>query len=358
MSDEELFGMIPKQDGTFIIGNATEPRTSFRSAYDCALKIGGIFPKSVGTTIRYAPGWDESEEVERKRENALSLELSGIYKLAFSKVDQAIEDHLEKTNGFIGSFPPAKIALFSDYKSCKYDYFHHSPKEHSPPIEKRLRKAYEDVHQEWDKLPWMVFWAAMATLVFALVLFRDQIFVMFPQITAWVTASRVNYHIYTICVTAFLFIIDWIALMDSFEVDWEKNCLLYLIMLGVFYLWGGDYFQPTPIEEDSKEWVRTLIEVVTEWPVLIHCGITCLVQICFAIERLIAKRKYIKNLSRYRETFIQVWEEDYNKLNRYLRLRQLWCAYENHYRPDWLDALSRRVYAYRKEYESICKNCR
>lgn len=354
MSDEELFGMIPKRDGTFDVGNATEEHLSFGEAYVSALKHDNIFPSSIVTSITYAPGWDEEEEVEKKRENALWLELQKEYGVAYFKVDQAIEEHLDKTNGYIGCFPPSQMPVFSDSKRCEYDYFHYMSKDHRPPMEKRLREAYANAHQEFDGMATFLFWAVMSALVFALVLFRDQIYGTFPQLVDWMSASKMNGNIYYIGITGFMIIVDWIIMARLLEVDFGEHLLVHVVMIVVIFFWGSIYFNPDIASEDG--FFRILLEIVFFWPVRIYCGLVCLTLVASVVQGVVGLRKYRKNLSRYQETYVQVWEEDFNKLNRYLRLRELWLSYENRYTPEWMKNLSQRVYEYRVEYESICRN--
>lgn len=354
MTDEELFGMIPKRDGTIVVGNATEPHLSFGEAYESALKHSRIFPSSIVTSIRYAPGWDEQEEVEKKRENALWLELKKVYGLAYDKVDRAIEEHLDETNGYIGCFPPSSMPLFSESKRCEYDYFYYMPKDHRPPMEKRLREAYANAHQEWEDLPKLLLWMAMSALLFAFVLFRDQIYGMFPQLLDWASASSMNSNIYLFGISSLMIIIDWILVARMLELDWGEHLLLHLVMIVVIFFWGNMYFIPAMAAEDGL--FGMFLEIVFFWPVRIYCGLVCLMLVASSVNGIVGKRNYRKNLSRYQETFVQVWEDDFNKLNRYLRLRQLWLSYEGRYTPEWMKELSQRVYEYRMEYEAICRN--
>lgn len=357
ISDEELFGMIPRRGQPHLVGNATEERLSFLDAYEIGLKMGGIFPQNIVTSIRYAPGWDEWEKVDKKREHALSLELKGEYRLAFPKVEQLIEEHLEKTNGYIGAFPPTRIALFSDYESCKFDYFYSAPKDYRPPMEKSLNQAYQNAYQNLEeRLPKALCNAVLAILAFVLVLIGGGIFTMFPALGDWVAAGGLNFNICCIVIVAFLEIAGWITFFPQFADEDKDHSLTYIVMMILIGFLSCGHFALT-VSPSSESWIEGLFVGMFSWPVRIYFGAVCFIQVGFAISGVHSLRHYRKNLSRYQDAFIQVFEADYNKLYRYLRLRQLWCANESQSTPRWLNELGRRLYDYREEYD-VCKRSR
>ena len=355
ISDEELFGMIPRRGQPYTIGNATKIHTSFSHAYLSKLK--NIFPKEVDTTIFYVPGWDGRDVVDSKHESALSLKLKGIYRLAFPTVDQAIEDHLEKTNGYIEAFPPIETDWYSKYDSCKFNYFYNAPEDYRPPMEKKLNLAYHESHQDWaEKMPRLLFMALLSTLAFALVLIGGGIYSMIPALDIWVSASSLNFNIHMGIIVVFLEIVGWITFLPQFFDEVENHLLVSVVMMTLIAVLGWFYF-PLTAAPSSGKWIEGLIVGLAIWPVRIYFGAVFFIQVGLAIECVSRLLSYRKNLSRYQDSFIRVFEADYNKLHRYLRLRQLWCANESYAECKWLKELSRRLYDYRVEYE-ICKNAR
>jgi len=350
MSDEELFGMIPKHDGTLVDGNALLPLPSFKRSYLDALTSGKIVPTNMTSSFRYTPGLDEEKAVDLMRKHSLHNALGEIYEKAFPLVDQAIEDHLEETNGYIYSFPPSEIQLYEDTEDFKFNYFRNAPEEYHPPLEKRLNKAYNDVHQELEgELPKAVSWMIMITLAFALVLIGGRIYTIFPQLGAWVAESGRNENIFMACIAVFLVIAGWVSVN---RMETVESCLAHVVVIGGICFLGPACIALTG-DPNLDRWVDTLMRILFVWPVRIYFGGLWLIFVASFVRFFADRRHYRKNVAKYQETYLRIFKEDYNKLRRYLRLRQLWSAYEGKSDAGWVRDLSNRLQQYRAEYEAI-----
>ena len=351
LTDEEMFGMIPKSGGSYEYGNMPLPiHTSLKSAYINGLMESGVFPEHIRSSYSYNP--DNRGEDARMRSHAEGNLLIPIYKNAFGAADKIIEDHLEKTNGYIGYFPPAQLEPYPNMER-KFDYFEYEPKDYIPTAEERLSKAYADIHQQCaSTFKGKAIWLLLATLAFALVLLGGQIYTLIPQLDVWISESKLNFYIHIGIILLFLEIIGCFVPGSWWNIDFTNHTFGFLVMMGTIFAWGYLYFPGTIGSAPEEGAVRVIYHLI-KWPYIGYFGI---IWICYAAKAIFALAelvRYRKNLKGYQEAFCKIYEEDILKLHRYVRLRQLWIKYEGLRSAYWLDKIERRVYQYRMEYEGL-----
>lgn len=351
LTDEEMFGMIPKPDGSYEHGNVSLPiLTSLKTAYINALADSDVFPEHLCNSYSYDPDRSGSQQVAKSMgEDRILLP---IYKNAFFEADEIIEDHLEKTNGYINRFPPSKLKIYPDAKR-EFDYFEYQPRDYIPPSEERLNKAYADIHQNCGSaFKGKAIWFVLATLAFALVLLGGQIYSLIPQLGAWASESKVNFYIQIGIILLFLEIIGCFVPGSWWNVDFTNHTLGFLVMLGAIFAWGYMYFPGTTGPAPEEGAVRVIYYLV-KWPYIGYFGI---IWICYAARTISALTELVqfrKNLKGYKETFARIYEEDINRFHRYVRLRQLWAKSEGIRTPYWVSRLDQRFYQYKTQYEEI-----
>jgi len=351
LTDEEMFGMIPKSDGSYEYGNMPLPiHTSLKSAYINGLKESGVFPEHIHGSYSYNP--DNRGEEARMRSHAEGNLLIPIYKNAFGVADEIIEDHLETTNGYIRQFPPAQLETYPNMER-KFDYFEYAPRDFIPPAEERLSKAYANIHQECaSTFKGKAIWFLLATLAFALVLLGGHIYTLIPQLGVWISETKLNFYIHIGIILLFLEIIGCFVPGGWLDVDFSKHTFGYLVMMGAIFAWGYIYFPGTNGPAPEEGVVRVIYYLV-KWPYIGYFGLIWLYYAATAISALCQLVRYRKNLKGYKETFSKIYAEDIRRLHRYVRLRQLWIKHEGLKSAYWLDRIERRVYQYRTQYNEI-----
>ena len=355
LTDEELFGMIPQADGTHIKGNATgSMQVPFEYAYLNAFTDRRAFPESIHTNYSTYSN-DTNREKEKKREKAKKRTYADVYEKAMSRVDQTIEDHMEQSNGFIYSFPASKRTLYEKSEGHEYEYFKYVPENYIPPVEKKLHEAYTQIHDQCIKtFRWRLFWFLMATVALALVLLGGKLYALTPQLTAWAQEKQVNYYIYMGCLLLFLETVGYFVMTRRWELDFEEHTPVCLFMLGAIFAWGYIYF-PGTVGEAPTEGVVKIIYHIIKWPYIAYFAVIWVFHLVYAITALSNLLFHLKHLKQYKKTFVQIYEEDANKLHRYVRLRQLWIDYEKVRGVYWLYDIESRLNRYQREYEALTK---
>lgn len=348
-ADQQIFGMIPKPGGSCEHGNMPfllhEP---LNNVYLDGLMESGVFPEHIHGSYTYDP--DVRGEKARMRSHAEGNLVIPIYKEAFYVADAIIEEHLEKTNGYIRRFPPVQLEAYPNIER-KFDYFEYHPRDYVPAAEERLEKAYGDIHQNCgSKVKRQVIWWILATLALALVLLGGRIYSLIPQLGAWTSESRVNFYIQIGVILVFLEIIGCFVPGSWWNVDFTNHTLGFLVMLGAVFAWGYMYFPGTtgPAPDDGT--VNVIYHLV-KWPYIAYFAIIWIFYTVHAISALRELAQYRKNLNGFKKTFAQIFEEDFYRLYRYVRLRQLWAEHENMRTPYWVSRIDQRLYQYQEEYD-------
>ena len=364
LTDQELFGMIPKKDGGHDPGNADDRlSSSLKTAYERALMSPGTFLNHLHSS---ASGSTASVAKKRLKER-VKEDTRTAYEIAFPKVDNAVEAHMEKTNGYIFAFPPVETKIykttaddFNDWKKPidKFNYFKHAPDEYIPATETKLRTAYANLHSpNLKSFYWRIFWFLMAAAGLVLAFLGGSIYTIFPELYTWAFKDSKNFCIHMGIIIVYMLIIGWFVPAKRLKLTFDNHTPLFLFMLGSIFTWSVGYFLITAsmeLESDGNALVNIICHIV-KWPYVVYFVVVFvfhLVHLCKAIPDAL---RYFKTLSDLRRDYVETYEAEIHKLQRYLRLRELWLEWERISMPNWLSAFESRKKTYDKEYQKLKK---
>lgn len=344
-SDEELFGMIPQKSGKYLAGNI-DPQSldsdketlwhAYKEGMDSAFES---MPKQYHEKKITFRSWAEYEPYNWDYE--ISTDINKFRTHAFMRIDSYIESHLNRTNGYIGMFPPfTHVPGTFGNKEIKYSQvnvtdYHYVLPQYIQDLQRIYGQLTPDARQNIKKYRLFTVLAALMTLVYYLVI------VLLQPLMADMTTIAVG------AVSLVMALVGtWIPYKGIRNLMPFSGCVILFLSL-MFLNNIGLMCMADP------EWHESIFRYVT-YAIVVYGFIVFAGFLIHLIVKEASLRKFRKTKQpQLEEKFMDLMNSSAVKLHRYIRLRLLWCEYANESCPTWLKELQSRLERYSQEYDRI-----
>ena len=347
LTDKEMFSHVPQADGSILYTDTTRHILDMNITY--------------ASDISDCPHLEGFEHRTYKSDSAINKSISlqnhldNIWHKTFLYMEAKIERYLDSHNGFIGQFPSSVKPAFQGPKGRTFDfeYFNSAPKGYICPREERLNTQYHKLQDPAVSRFSRTLWGGILSLLLILFfLCVSGILGAVPAVKNYLVAHTVIcYGLIAIPSVAVVIVGLFLPMhLLGKKIDPTKFYPKAILMFGLGVGSAG------VLLAELMSSTTALFSFFVKYLLLAYLAAMVIFYTVHLFKALPAYREFLRIRPQLVAEFVKLYEEDANNLHRYLRLRQLWFAYEHGNSgsvPGWCKRIQKRFRTYTKLYNKF-----